>query len=260
MLSTTSLTYAERSSLAKHPIAKELLDLMETKQSNLCVAADVTTKEDLLRLSESIGSEICLLKTHIDIIEDFDWDLIESLQALAKEKQFLIFEDRKFADIGNTVKSQYGKGIYRIADWAHITNAHTVPGPGIIEGLKEVGKAKHRGLLLLAEMSSKGCLAKGRYTEETVEMAKAHSDFVMGFICRKKLSNSPGILHMTPGVQLGEKGDSLGQQYLTPHKVIAELDNDIIIVGRGIYGAKDPKSAAKRYRKEGWEAYLSKLE
>jgi orotidine 5'-phosphate decarboxylase subfamily 1 len=196
-----------------------------------------------------------VLKTHIDIVADFDHELIAQLTKLAKQHNFLIFEDRKFADIGNTVKEQYGGGIYHIASWSDITNAHTVPGPGIINGLKEVGLPLGRALLLLAEMSSKGTLASGEYTKKSVEMAKQHPEFVIGFIAIKKVDSDPSFITLTPGVQLSVGGDTLGQQYLTPEEVICKNQSDVIIVGRDIITAQDPSAAAKKYRTAGWQAY-----
>lgn len=253
------LSYSQRAEICQNPAAIHLLKLMDRKQTNLCIAADVIMKDELLKIADELGPEICVLKTHIDIISDFDANLIIELQRLAEKHDFLIFEDRKFADIGNTVKYQYQDGIYNIADWAHITNAHTVPGPGVIQGLKEVGLPKGRGLLLLAEMSSKGTLAKGEYTQETLKMAADNKDFVIGFITMRQLINDPCFINFTPGVQLAVGGDTLGQQYNTPEKVIKENKSDIIIVGRGIYEANDLVAEAKKYREAGWKAYQNRV-
>lgn len=232
---------------------------MADKQTNLAVAADVTSKAQLLKLAEQVAPHICILKTHIDIVHDFDQDLITQLTHLAREHNFLIFEDRKFADIGNTVSLQYAQGIYHIADWAPITNAHIVPGPGIIEGLKKVGLPKGNGLLLLAEMSSKGTTAHGEYSKKNIELAKQHHDFVIGFISQHRLVDDPTILHMTPGIKMAAGKDDLGQQYNTPHTAIVDHGTDVIIVGRGIYQADDPALEAKSYRDAGWDAYQQTL-
>ena len=249
------MKYSERAKQCVNPTAQRLLNLMDEKQTNLAVAADVTKKFELLKIADTLGPEICILKTHIDIVEDFDKELIDELQNLSEQHNFLFFEDRKFADIGNTVKHQYRDGIYHISDWAHIVNAHTVPGPGIIDGLKEVGLPKGRGLLLLAEMSSAGTLAKESYTKETLKMAQENKDFVIGFITMRQLLDDPCFINLTPGVKLAAGSDSLGQQYNTPEKVIYEQKSDIIIVGRGIYQSDDPLAEAKKYREAGWQAY-----
>lgn len=254
------ISYAERAKLPKiHPLASKLLNIMEEKQSNLCVSADVSSSEELLQLADSLGSKICLLKTHIDILKDYTVDVSQKLQALAEKHNFLIFEDRKFADIGNTVKHQYEGGVYQISSWSHIVNAHAVPGPGVVKGLSAVGKPLGRGCLLVAQMTSQGSLATGDYTQAVVKMAEEYSDFVIGFICGAQITKRPEFIHMTPGVQMKTGEDALGQQYSTPEEVIKNKGSDVIIVGRGILEAPDRLQAAELYRKSGWEGYTQRL-
>jgi orotidine 5'-phosphate decarboxylase subfamily 1 len=253
------MKYSDRAKLCTNPTAIKLLNLMDEKQTNLSVDVNLTKKAELLALADAVGPEICVLKTHIDIVEDFDADLTEQLKKLAQKHNFLIFEDRKFADTGNTVKHQYRDGIYHIASWADITNAHAVPGPGVIAGLKEIGLPFGRGLLLLAEMSTEGTLATGEYTKKTIEMAQANKDFVIGFITRHKLLDDPTFINLTPGVKLVTGTDGLGQQWITPEDIIHKQGCDIIIAGRGVYQAPDPLAEAKKYRGAGWEAYQKRL-
>ncbi|KAF8605262.1 orotidine-5'-monophosphate decarboxylase [Ceratobasidium sp. AG-I] len=256
-------TYDERVKNFENPTARRMLEIMVRKKTNLCVSVDVTTKASLLRIVDAAGPSVCVVKTHIDIVEDFDQDLVEKLQQLSDKHDFLIFEDRKFADIGNTVTLQYARGIHHIASWSHLTNAHIVAGPGTITGLAAAGQPLGRALLLLAEMSSAGALTTGSYTSTAVSMARANRGFVVGYIAmsRKSVASEEDFLILTPGVGLDMKGDGMGQQYRTPREVVLDSGCDVIIVGRGIYGKGEGnddesiKRESERYRKEGWEAY-----
>lgn len=251
------LSFQDRADFSLHPIAKKLFLLMSKKQSNLALSADVTRAEDLLSLANTLGPEICVLKTHIDIIEDFTPKLTASLKELANSHQFLLFEDRKFADIGNTVQLQFSKGIYHIAEWADIINAHSLPGDGIIQGLKAAKSLA--GLLLLAEMSSKGHLMDDTYQQATLAMAKRHPEMVIGFVTQHAFINEPRWIYFTPGIKLENGLDGLGQQYVTPIEAIVHRKTDIVIVGRDIIQDKNPLQKAKQYREVCWEAYQSRF-
>ncbi len=236
-----------------HPVVDKLFAIMQKKQTNLAVAADVRTQKELLDLVDQIGSEICILKTHMDIIDDFDWSLIKQLKIRAQRYNFLICEDRKFADIGSTVQAQYMGGVHRIADWADIIIVHAIAGEPIIDALKSC--KQDCAILLIAELSCKGNLINKTYTQTVVDVAEKRNDVVIGIIAQQATLNTPHQIKCTPGIHLAINKDSLGQQYNTPEHVITDLFTDIIIVGRGIYKADNPKKAAQAYKDAAWTAY-----
>ncbi|KAK3344126.1 Orotidine 5'-phosphate decarboxylase domain-containing protein [Lasiosphaeria hispida] len=364
-----TMAFGERAKNASHPLTDYLFRLMELKSSNLCLSADVYTARELLSLADKAGPSIVVLKTHYDLISGWDYNpqtgTGAKLATLARKHGFLIFEDRKFVDIGKTVQMQYTAGTARIIDWAHIVNANIDAGKDMVRAMTEAAAKwkerinyevktsvtvgtpvsdqfddgengddpdrldpreqytgftrdsrdvdarkgsivsittvtqsfesvdsprlskninegddivfpgieeapSDRGLLLLAQMSTKGCLMTEEYTQACVEAARENKGFVMGYVSQESLNTAPddNFIHITPGCKLppeGEEenghleGDGLGQQYNTPAKLICIKGVDVVIVGRGIILAGDPPSEAERYRKKAWKAYLSRV-
>lgn len=234
---------------------------MFEKQTNLCLAADLIDATDILNLAEQTGPYIALFKTHIDIVENFNDDFIKHLKEIAKRHNFLLFEDRKFADIGKTVEYQYSKGLYKISSWASLVTAHSVIGKSVLDAIKQSPGLQERGVFLLAETSAAGNLINESYTKASLELTEDYDSLITGIVCQSsRFVDKPGFIQLTPGVQLNSSGDNLGQQYNSPECVILERGADVAVVGRGITQASDPASAAENYKKLLWDAYLKRIQ
>lgn len=245
-------SYEEKLALnGLHSKAKKLLEIAVEKKSNLIASADVITTAELHELAEKVGPNIVALKTHIDIITDFDYEkTILPLIDIAAKHNFLLMEDRKFADIGSTQELQYSYGIYKISNWADLITSQ------VIGGYQSLDFFHNSGVIAILSMSSKGTLTDANYFEEAQKVAISHPN-VIGGVSQKPVSDE--LLLFTPGVSLHDGGDGKGQQYNTPEHVFRNLHTDFIIVGRGIYKADDAESASLQYKIAGWNAYTDSV-
>ena len=56
---------------------------MARKQTNLSVAADVETAEDMLALADAVGPHVAVLKTHVDVFDSWTDEHAAKLRELA---------------------------------------------------------------------------------------------------------------------------------------------------------------------------------
>lgn len=242
-------------------LTHRLTHLIQKKQSNVVLSLDVEEQDRFFEILEKAAPEIVMLKTHVDIIENYTPTFVEKLQQYAKKYNFLIFEDRKFADIGNTVRKQYRSGVYQIQSWADFVTVHLIAGEDILHGLFD-GIAD-KSAFLLARMSAKGNLITENYTRKVLEIGQKFPHFVSGYIGhgnseddirRFKAKIPANQLLLMPGVKLKPGNDGMGQQYISVEQAIRG-GADLIIVGRGIYAADNPGQTARTYRQKAWEMY-----
>lgn len=214
-------------------------------------------------LIQSVSTEITAgtpyINTDGEEDDDYDFGMSASMRPLDDS-------GRKGSVVtATTTISQTYEGARTPASLARAVSAGEGDDGDRAEALDALGDPPlARALLLLAEMSSEGNLMDAGYTKKCVEAARENQDFVVGFISQRTLneSNKDNFLSFTPGVSLTSPegvGDGLGQQYRTPAKVIVEDGCDIVIVGRGIIGAKDRAKEAERYMSAAWKAYEARI-
>lgn len=259
----TKMTYLSRVKYSKCPMTARLLNIMSSKQTNLCFACDHPDMTYILSFAEEVGPYICIFKMHADITSNFSTYYAKILMATAEKHNFLIMDDRKFADSGKTVSLQADHNRFDMFEWAHLTTAHSISGPSVIQGLADSSNVKQRdrGIFLVAQMNSPDALTSPTYTDDTMRILSNSNEsaYIGGIICQDRhIVQNPGLLQMTSGCDSDTTPDAFGQRYSTPIEVISRKGADIAVVGRGISAKNNPAEIAKKYRELLWRAYCNR--
>jgi len=84
------MTYEARAELAKNPLGRRLFELMARKRTNLSVAADVQTADDMIALADKVGPHVAVLKTHVDVFDTWTEEHARTLRELADKHGTLL--------------------------------------------------------------------------------------------------------------------------------------------------------------------------
>ncbi|KAI8426868.1 hypothetical protein MSG28_014549 [Choristoneura fumiferana] len=172
---------------------------------------------------------------------------------------FLGLQIKQLSNIGNTVFAVFE---WIVQNWGRDRLCHCpfFAREGILKALNGSTNGVSRGVFLLAEVSREGNLITPDYIKATVERAAKFPDLITGFVCQNKdIFNDPGLIQLTPGVQLKTSGDGHGQIYNTPEKVVLDKGADIAVVGRGIVAAKSTETQAVVYKNALWKCYQKRI-
>jgi uridine monophosphate synthetase len=224
-------------------VAQKIWDIVVSKKSNVIVALDMPYFNEMYELASKLGPKICGIKIHSDITMDLTVANLISLRKLADDMNFIIIEDRKFADIGNVVVKQCDAIL--APQHADLITVHGIFG---IKPVRAILSTHNIGVLLIAEVSGNGNIIDQTYTENVTEIAEQlryEGTPIVGFICQSRLLNDDGYLCFTPGVNNNVDSDTNGQKYRNSK----DINTDIVIVGRGITNSPDPLAAVDSYNR-----------
>lgn len=212
-------------------VKTKLVDIIN-KKKKICVAIDLTKTTDIIKFIIALAKEVAIFKLHCDIIDDFDDNFISQLKILKKHYNILIWEDRKFSDIGFITTQQLNGGIYKISEWADIVTFHSTCG------YKSIPIDINLIIFLVVELSVDGHLCDTNYIEKSVQIANTHPN-IFGVVCQHDIKNlDKNILKIVPGISLNkQKKDNYNQLY---NKIENKNFADIFVVGRSIIQSENP--------------------
>ena len=218
--------HSVRSLLISKNIISPRSILIEKIDKKIIWAADTPTMKSLFVGLDKYASKLSILKIHIDTFPDYSHENILKLQEYKTKYGFMIWEDRKFADIGHIMKQQVKNSIYNYLDWVDLFTIHGLVGSESVGSvIDEFDSIKW---IMVGQMSSSNNLIDKQYTEACKEMYRTY-DNIVGMVCQEDLGKD--IVHIVPGISKHVTNDEQGQNY---SQMCDKPFADFFVIGRSI--------------------------
>jgi uridine monophosphate synthetase len=232
----------------KYSTAQKLFNIVEKKLSNLIYSADQTDSSQLLIVLEQVAPYIVAVKLHTDSLKDsVTPQFISKLIELSNKYEFIIIEDRKFTDIGSTLKNQLTSSL-NIVSWADAVTVFPCVTKSGINLINNLDLAP----IIIEELTTYQDNDNNPYSFKSKDLISSFSN--------EKFIGTIGQYNslkwqFSPGISLDQRSDDINQNYRTPEEAV-KTGTDFFIVGRSIFQSETPKLTAKLYREKCWKAKL----
>ena len=235
---------------------------MAKDQALLCVALDAMEPEKAVELAKELGSSVDIIKIGLGLFNRGGLDIVKALVDTGAS----VFLDLKLHDI----PSQVGDAVGAITKLGvHYLTVHTGGGGEMLAAAVEQRNAasaqyapgfpKLLGVTVLTSLGPENLRevgAKANVEEVVRDRVKlAHRSGIDGIVCSpadldfiNEIPESQGLLKVTPGIRPPNYGEDDQNRVATPGKAVAAGAN-VLVVGRPIKLAENPKQAAEGIRK-----------
>lgn len=224
--------------------------------AEIVVALDFPSGEPALKMVKTLGDAADFYKVGLELFAREGPEVVEALRK--REKR--VFLDLKLHDIPNTVA-----GAVRAASesGAELLTLHTAGGAAMLEAAREAAGDGIRlvGVTILTSLTGAEVEAVwGRailsLREEVLRMgrlaAQAGLDGVVASpqeAAALKRQLGDGFLVVTPGIRLAGGDEHDQSRVATPAQAV-EAGSDLLVVGRAVTSADDPRAAMERIRRD----------
>lgn len=218
--------------------AKNLLKVFSLKNNYIVPSVDFEKSDDLLGFIDLVGKYVGLVKIHSDIVNDWSMETFLTLKNLSNDYNFYILEDKKFVDIGSTMKKQLNNKHFSYKDWVDcVTVVPLGGGESIVNGLESENN-HFIPAFVLTTMTTVNSYYSVDFLKYVEDMYINNNDKFCGLIgASKPITNDidkkvPFYIWLRPGISESESKDNKGQSYIKideAYKLYGELLTGVVI-------------------------------